>query len=698
VSNVAKIALPLLLLAVVGGGAYWYLQQSVVDVTPTPANVTEPATPPAKEPTPDVQPERVATPVVQAPERIAAPSLAGSEEQQGVRGRVLLPDGTPAVGTRALLLESAASNPIEMFLKNKMGRSSPPIAELAIGADGQFQLGVRQPGKAVDLRIVSEQHPEWSQQGIKVRDGDWFDLGEIRLEVGGVVSGRVLDQLTKAPIAEATVYLASASQSHLMVAVPGRERGIKVTTDPSGTFRFTNAPRQGIVNVDAEAPGYAAAKLLNQQLKADSATDLVLELEVGMPIAGVVVDPNGKPIPNASLAVTGLSAKTPQNAAAVSNGDGQFEFATLRPGPYTLTATSPQHGDVRLGMVMTGETEVKVVMQQRGIAKLKVLTARGQAVRSYRISLKRYFENTPLGIANVPEFPDRNINPGDYPVEFGGEFAAVRGLPAGPFRFQIVERDHAKSISPPFTIEEGGAPVEVVAQLTLGATITGQVVDEQGRAVADANVTSDYNAGLAADTPLFDLFQGMMPEKHSKASTRTDGQGRFRLSKLAFADYMVRVAHPAYCEGKAFNIKLENEGQVHDAGVITLSFGAELVGLVTVGGTPAGQIKVTISTPMTADTLPQAPPGGTMANATGQLAAAPTLPTKPLFNATVLSDGDGRFKLLKRVPPGTYRVSAARQGTGSPFDTLIDMKETERTITVAPGQDSVELNFALTRR
>jgi hypothetical protein len=190
----------------------------------------------------------------------------------------------------------------------------------------------------------------------------------------------------------------------------------------------------------------------------------------------------------------------------------------------------------------------------------------------------------------------------------------------------------------------------------------------------------------------------MMPEKHSKASTRTDGQGRFRLSKLAFADYMVRVAHPAYCEGKAFNIKLENEGQVHDAGVITLSFGAELVGLVTVGGTPAGQIKVTISTPMTADTLPQAPPGGTLANATGQLAAAPTLPTKPLFNATVLSDGDGRFKLLKRVPPGTYRVSAARQGTGSPFDTLIDMKETERTITVAPGQDSVELNFALTRR
>jgi hypothetical protein len=193
------------------------------------------------------------------------------------------------------------------------------------------------------------------------------------------------------------------------------------------------------------------------------------------------------------------------------------------------------------------------------------------------------------------------------------------------------------------------------------------------------------NGGLAAGTGIFEMFRTMMPEKHTTSTTRTDAQGRFKLSKLAFADYMIRASHPDYCEGTAIDLKLEGEGQSVDAGVITLALGAVVEGTATIAGQPAGQVKITISTPMTAENLPQ--PG------------QPAKPAKPLFNATVQTDNDGRFRLLKRVPPGKYKATAQRPSAGGdPFGALLDIRETEREILVAPGQDLVTITFALNQR
>ena len=162
------------------------------------------------------------------------------------------------------------------------------------------------------------------------------------------------------------------------------------------------------------------------------------------------------------------------------------------------------------------------------------------------------------------------------------------------------------------------------------------------------------------------------------------------LFRSAYAEYMLRAAHPDFCEGKAINLKIESEAQVLDAGVIQLSRGAVFTGVTMVGGLPTGQIKVAVSTPMTSDLLPVAPPAGSPP-------ATPTL-SKPMFNAHVLSDGDGRFEMKKRIPPGTYKITASRQGGGNPFDTLMDMKETERTITVQAGQEELVEQFNLTKR
>ncbi|HEU4417849.1 MAG TPA: carboxypeptidase-like regulatory domain-containing protein, partial [Planctomycetota bacterium] len=403
----------------------------------------------------------------------------------------------------------------------------------------------------------------------------------------------------------------------------------------------------------------------------------------GQPIAGVVVDHDGKGIPDASVIATALSIKTPQTASVVTADDGSFEFPSLRTGPYQVIATSGQHAEAKNGMVMTGDMNLKLVCAMRAMVKLSVLGTNKTPVKVYRLGLKRYFPSNPLGIGNVPEFPDRSVNPGDYPD--GGPWAMIRGLPSGEFRFQIEDGAHAKTLSPPFTVVEGGPVVEVIANLVLGGSIQGTVIDDQGKPVAGAAVTTDLNGGIAADSEIFRIFRDMMPEKHSKATGKTDAQGRFRINKLAYAEYMVRVSHPDYCEASVINLKLETEGQIVDAGVIQLSPGATIEGVTMVGGQPSGQVKISLSSPV-ADNVP----AGAVPDAARTARA--------LFNATAVSDGDGRFRLLKRVPPGTYKISASRVTNGNPFDTLMDIKETEQQLVIERGRDLIPVSFNLPKR
>ncbi len=682
-TNASKIAVPLLLLAAVAGGAaYLFWNQPAATPPPAvaPAN-PKPAQPKAPAPAPVIAPTVAPAPVRTEVE--ATNGAAQSDAPQGVRGHVVLPDGQPAPGVTVMLVQNLATDAASLFLMNKMTQAVTPLAVSKTADDGSFALGVRQPGKPCDLRIVSDDHPEKNLSQLRVREDDWYDAGEIRLEFGTIVQGRVVDEATQLGVAGATVFLANSHQAHAMLATPGRERGIAALTDASGFFRFTSAPTQGLVNLSVEAVGYASSPVLNQPLKPQGPNEFTLPVVRGEPIAGVVVDPDGKPIGGATVTATGLSTKTPQNATSVSAADGTFTFPSLRIGPYQLQTSMEGFLDAREPMVMSGDTAVKLVLGTRAFIKLRVLAANGSPVKVYRISLTRYFPNNPAGVGKVLDFPDRNVNPSDYPAEFRGEWAVVRGLPPGEFRMMVEDKAHAKTLSQSFAVVDGGPTPEVSVELTLGGSISGTVVDDRGQPIADALVTTDMNGGPAADLGFLEMFRSMMPEKHTKAQTRTDAQGRFRINKLAFADYMVRVSSPIYCEGSALNIKVETPGQVADIGVVQLSKGALVEGRTTIAGMPSGQIEVSVSTPFT-EQLNQKDPSGR--------------PAQAMFHAKVISDGDGNYRLLKRVPPGTYKITASRQGAENPFVKMIDMKETEQQLVVGPGQERIELNFNLSKR
>jgi len=675
-----KILLTVLLLIGIAAGA-WFAFGNDVGAPPAPEHPTEHGQPaPAQqvEPAPQqqVQPAvATETPVENARQTVASGAPSNAEAEQGVRGRVVLPSGAPAPGITVYLLQSTNSDPLTLFLMHKKQQKVQPVGQTETGADGRFALGITKLDITYDLRIVSQDYPELQHKSIKPIIGNWYDAHDLVLEAGGIVTGRVVDEAGKFGIAGAHVFLTVPGLNHQMLPTPGRERGIAAVTDGAGYFRYTNAPRDGIVTLGAEADDYAYAEKANIQIKAEAPSEQTIELARGEPIAGIVVDANGKAVSAAIVTATAQSAKLPQTANATTGSDGRFQLPMLRPGPYQLVVSADNFEEVTEKPVFTNNTEVKIVLEQRGKVRLRVLSARGTPVRNYVVALRRYFANNPGGIGKVPEFRDVRVTPGDYE----GEYANIRNVPNGDYVFQIVEPNHAKTLSPAFTMTAGGEPPVVEVTLTMGASITGIVVDDRGQPVAGAIVATDMNGGLAADTGFLEVFKSFLPEKHTAKTTKTDGGGRFVLNQLAFADYMVRVAHPDFCEGAALDIKLDTEGQMKDVGIVALLRGCIVEGYCSYGGQRQGQIKVTIG-----------PPDGFRPelDQSGQ-------PKQRLFSANTITDGDGHYRFLKRVPPGTYKIYAFKEaGSGDDvFGRFKQLKDTQRQLIVNAGQDQLSVNF-----
>jgi Carboxypeptidase regulatory-like domain len=677
--NATKLLLPILLVLGLGLGV-WFAMGS--GGAPVPIDDQPPKT---EEPAPQTEkPQQAAVATPEAPRvepqdparvEVKISSALQSDAPQGIRGRVVLQGGAPAPGMDVFLLKGSTSDPLSLYLAHRRGQKTEPVAQVRTDEQGHFSIGLQKSGDTFDLRVVSDEHPEIQHKSIKVRSEDWYDTGDLVLTTGSIVQGRVLDEEGKFGIAEARVYLTIPGMAHQMLPTPGRERGIMTVTDGSGFFRYGNAPRNGTINLGAESGEYAFFELQNQQIKDNAPNDFTIELSRGLPISGIVVDAQGKPVNGASVLATAQSAKLPQSGQAMSGSDGRFALPILRAGPYQLAVSAPNYEDVIEKPVFAGADDVRIVMEQRGRVRLRVFNAKGQAIKNYTVGLKRYFANNPSSIGKVPEFRDVRITPGDYQ----GDYANIRNVPNGEFVFQIMDNEHAKTLTSNFTMAADKEPPTVEVTLTLGGAILGQVVDDGGVPVPGATVVTDMNGGIAVEMGFFEMFRSFLPDKHTTRSEKTGPDGRFRLTRLAFADYMIRVSHPDFCEGTSLDIGVANEGEERDVGVIRLRRGAVVEGLCRVSGRGAGQVKVMIGPPTGYKPEIDAqgrPIGGQM------------------FTATAISDGEGRYRFSKRVPPGTYKIHAFKEaGNDDVFGRFKQMKETERPLNVGAGQDVIVQDF-----
>ncbi|MFO0981167.1 MAG: carboxypeptidase-like regulatory domain-containing protein [Planctomycetota bacterium] len=440
------------------------------------------------------------------------------------------------------------------------------------GADGRFEItGIRD--SQYYLRVSKTGYLPIHKEALHP-DGTALDLV---LQRSGAVFGRVRDGAAKAPVTDFTVgvdregfgpFPRGGNARVLLGKEAADFLGVEAQPD---LFVITDLPATS-VSLHATAAGFADATLgpieVNPEQRVEVSFDLVPEISV----AGVVHDPDGKPVagaqvsvqprgdddevtdlgpgrkfvPRARRVVRGSPASPPEVIPAnrpktgTTGEDGRFTVTGLGPGDVTVTAahrdfavSEPQ--EVRLEQGRHA-ADLDLRLQAAGVLAGRAVDADGQPLGGGRVNL------TPEHAASEdrPHFSfggsGSNLT---ATTDVEGKFE-MRGLAPGRYYAEVKEPlkpTGGAMLMVELPGQEGevnGVRVEIAAgqttQVELALTPKAQVsgvVTESGRPAAGVAVSIARDGG-------FSPFGG--------PSAKTASDGQFTLRDLEPGDYTVQVS------------------------------------------------------------------------------------------------------------------------------------------------------------
>ncbi|MBL9077912.1 MAG: carboxypeptidase regulatory-like domain-containing protein [Planctomycetes bacterium] len=276
------------------------------------------------------------------------------EPARTVRGRVLDRTGAPLAGatiTRTRLLADSTQSIGSALWDLDITQLTSQVAQLfrddrdellaVSAADGTFALAGPEPGPLV-LRTDLAGHGRRLLRLMVPLDGNLPGLGDVVLDAGCRIEGRVL---------RGGRGLAGA----LVTADGGESQAVAVTIG-DGTFRFADLV-PGDYRLRARLPS-AASGSREQRVVTTApgrpATDVVLALETGRTVRGVVLGSDGQPVPSALVTVRGAVGQT---TLTDTSGDFQLE---LPDRPVELQVSLADRSRLLVVPVPTGQQNVDV--------------------------------------------------------------------------------------------------------------------------------------------------------------------------------------------------------------------------------------------------------------------------------------------------------------------------------------------------
>ena len=447
------------------------------------------------------------------------------------------------------------------------------------------------------------------------------------------------------------------------------------TTDANGDFEFPNAPANGLISLNAMAPGFARITRRDIDMSAPGAIEVHFGLPLGLQVGGHVFDADdGQPIRGARLEAW---PTTPNARPGIghSRADGSFTIAGLLAQPHRLRITARGYQDAELADLAAGRSDLVVKLPPRATVAVRVTTPDGSVIRAFRLGLRRWFEtgdDRDGQIGRVVEVPDQRARLAQNEDRF-----RLPGAPSGQFVVQVTAEGWAKTLSTPFTVAADSRDVTVDLSLTPGARLRGRVVDERQQPLANATVTTQVN-GARPENPMWRMLQGVAPDRITALTVETDANGDFALERLAYGTYQLEIVHPDACRHLVTDLALDDT-KGRDLGAIRLPSGALIFGRAMVNGRVPSQIKVVLAS---------------VADAT-----APAQPQGPGIHIETVTDSTGAFALPRRVPPGEYEIKAAVIGNADPgtqiFAHLLQLQRSAKRLTVLPGQTHVQQHIDL---
>lgn len=588
----------------------------------------------------------------------AARQVAGDPDGAGafsneVFGRVISPEAAPVGDAEIHLMVASETSPLAQ-LAYGMDEEAPdprPRKRTRTDESGAFRFTNIPPGSDWSLLVT---HPDYSvtivSNLVVPKEGRVEEV--ITMGTGFLVFGYVRDKASGRAIADAALVLDNPVAALMnRGSSPGRR---EATSDAQGYFEFANVSIQNPVLI-CRAKGFGTQMYSNMpffQAREEKRVQQDCELSAGLLIAGRVVGPDQRGLDGVFIDAITHGENYSSRGETRSRKDGEFVIEDLAEGVYTLrTQLAGYDGDPVL-KVDAGQTDVTITLYEQGSVSGRVVDGgTGRPVENFAcIARVVHPTNNAYGaVASRGSF--RNRNDGSF---------SLANLSENTYVVQADAEGYASSFSEPFSVTQAMATPDIVVRLTRGGTLRGRVLDSYtGDPVVGAAVSTNENNFI--DSDFTRLLGGMVPTAMSKKSTKTNAEGEFVLDLMTPGVYQVRIDHASYTPVLRNDVAVAASG-VDDFGTVLMTRGASLSGTVySADGRPAAGLNVYLR-----------PTNGDIGKS-GQ----------------TRTDANGRY-MLRNVAAGTYKLSAARpqnQLGGSPFDAILDMKNSEVELGFADGQE-----------
>lgn len=468
-------------------------------------------------------------------------------------GRVVDSAGEPVAGAQLLLRLSSASEPSSLPFLAGPDAVEPPGAESRSGTGGELRVDQLTPG-TYDLTVRAPGFSTKQMPAIEIAATP-TDLGEIALEPGAVLRGRVVSRRGE-PIAGATVsaWLQSPDGRNALGFGDRGDRGSDATaiTSADGAFRLNDLRAGAGFDLTVTRKGYAEKLVPGVRAPAQQVLEIVIEEAAR--ISGRVLDADRRPLENAVVAVepqaslgpgSGSFLGGPEPAGGRTDGSGEFALDDVPPGPLRLRVVAEGWKPKELEDLEVGPGEsirdLEIVLERGAAVAGRVLDAQGRPAGEAFLAIL-----DPGVRTNISARADGD---GRYRLE---------GVEPGLRQVEVRWRDRR------LTRELEVAPGENALDLRFerGTQVSGRVIDSAGSPVAGAQVAL--------------VAPGAGPMGMA-ASTETGADGAFRLADVLDGSYRLRAEAQGYARSVS-DQTVEVTGAPVSGLEVQLSSGATLRG------------------------------------------------------------------------------------------------------------------------
>ena len=262
-------------------------------------------------------------------------------------------------------------------------------------------------------------------------------------------------------------------------------------TDAKGQFLFNNIPEGATADFGVEAPGKALIWTTcdsglghGEQFTAGCA-DIRIVLPPEAHIQGrVVKQETGEPLAGVQLMVRPISHANRQNYQdqIYSDSNGKFVITGLAPGKHLLQTMSDKQGSTNITVtVEPGQTvnDVKVFLAGCPLEVIVYDTEKGNPIENAYVTVTQ--EHTETKYTSYSQLKATNANG-----------LAMFYTPPGECEVKLFKFGHGVTFQPQkVQLEPGQTLRHEVSMSRMAYTISGEVLDEQGRAVSGASVMGD---------------------------------------------------------------------------------------------------------------------------------------------------------------------------------------------------------------